>query len=108
MVFLVYISTVRLPGTGPLCIHASGKPSTKQALTEETRKLLSLSGFNAAKYAGHSYRIAAASTAAEVNLPSWLIKSLGRWSSDCYERYIKTPISTLSGVSARLANACRF
>ena len=102
-----YIS-IRPPVTGPLFIHASGKPLTKQALTAETRKLLSLSGFNAANYAGHSYRIGAATTAAETNLPSWLIKTLGRWSSDCYERYIKTPVSTLSGVSARLANACRF
>ena len=100
--------SIRPPTTGPLFIHASGKPLTKQALTAETRKLLSLAGFNAANYAGHSYRIGAATTAAEASLPSWLIKTLGRWSSDCYERYIKTPVSTLSGVSARLANACQF
>ena len=93
---------LRTPITGPLFIFTSGKPLTKQNLTFETRKLLNQAGFNAANYAGHSYRIGAATTAAKANLPSWLIKTLGRWSSDCYERYIKTPTSTLSGVSAVL------
>jgi hypothetical protein len=90
---------------GPLFIKASGKPLTKQNLTSETRKLLNLAGLNASNYAGHSYRIGAATTAAEAKLPSWLIKTLGRWSSDCYERYIRTPTSTLSGVSAVLVKA---
>ena len=101
-----YIS-LRPPTIGPLFIHAPGKPLTKQVLTAETRKL-ALSGFNASNYAGHSYRIGAATTAAEANLPSWVIKTMGRWSSDCYERYIKTPVSTLSGVSAMLANTSKL
>jgi hypothetical protein len=102
-----YIS-LRPPIGGPLFIHASGKPLTKQVLTNKTRQLLTLSGFNASNYAGHSYRIGAATTAAEANLPSWLIKTLGRWSLHCYERYIKTPMSTLSEVSAMLVNTSKF
>ena len=43
-----------------------------------------MSDFNASNYAGHSYRIGAATTAAEVNLPLWLIKTMGRWLSDCF------------------------
>ena len=71
-------------GCSILCnqIHA------RRAGHTQTRKLLTLSGFNASSYAGHRYRIGAATTAAEANLSSWLIKTLGRWSSDCYERYI--------------------
>jgi hypothetical protein len=96
---------LRRPVTsGPLFIHASGKPLTKQILTIKTRQLLTQAGLNAVDYAGHSYRIGAATTAAEAKLPSWLIKTLARWSSDCYERYIKTPPSTPSGVSAMLVN----
>ena len=102
-----YIS-LRPPIGGPLFIHASGKPLTKQVLTNKTRQLLTLSGFNASNYAGHIYRIGAATTAAEANLPSWLIKTLGRWSLHCYERYIKTPMSTLSEVSAMLVNKSKF
>ena len=93
---------LRPPLPGPLFISASGKALTKQYLTSETRKLLEQAGLNSLNYAGHSYRIGAATTAAKANLPPWLIKTLGRWSSDCYERYIKTPSSTLSEVSAVL------
>ena len=93
---------LRPPLPGPLFIFASGKPLTKQNLTFETRKLLQQAGLNSSNYAGHSYRIGAATTAAKAKLPSWLIKTLGRWSSDCYERYIKTPSTTLSAVSAVL------
>ena len=95
---------IRQPKSGPLFVNSAGKPLTKQALTLETRKLLSQAGFNASNFAGHSYRIGAATTAATAKLPSWLIKTLGRWSSDCYERYIQLPSSTLLNVSATLAN----
>ena len=53
-------------------------------------------GFNATKYAGLSYRIGAATTAVSLKLPAWLIKTLGRWPSDCFERYINTHTSRLS------------
>ena len=48
------------------------------------------------------YRIGAVPTAASVGLPPWLIKTLGRWTSDCYERYIQCPHSLLSVVSSKL------
>ncbi len=88
---------------GPLFVNSLGEPLTKQELTRKTRQLLSQAGFQASNFAGHSYRIGAATTAASAKLPSWLIKTLGRWSSDCYERYIRTPPSTLLNVSATLA-----
>ena len=93
---------IRPPQAGPLFVNAVGKPLTKQALTLETRKLLAQAGFNASSYAGHSYHIGAATTAAAAKLPSWLIKTLGRWSSDCYERYLQIPSSTLLNVAATL------
>ena len=93
-----YLSTRKIDN-GPLFVHSSGKPLTKQLLTSETGSLLQKSGFNAAHYAGHGYRIGAATTAAAAKLPSWLIKTLGRWTSDCYERYIKIPPVTIWGIS---------
>ena len=70
--------------TGPLFKYLSGSP-----LTSETRQLLSMSGLQPSQYAGHNYRIGAATISASVGLPPppWLIKTLGRWSSDCYKRY---------------------
>ena len=93
---------IRGSSPGPLFQHFSGTALTREALIAETRQLLSLSGLNSSHYAGHSYRIGAATTAASVGLPPWLIKTLGRWSSDCYERYIQCPTPLLSRVSSQL------
>ena len=38
---------------GPLFMYLSGQPLTKDALTSETRQLLSQSGFTSSQYAGH-------------------------------------------------------
>ena len=98
---MAYLS-IRTPTPGPLFIHETGKPLTKEALTLETRQLLSNSGFTPSHYAGHSYRIGAATTAASVGLPPWLIKTLGRWSSDCFERYVRCPQPLIVEVSQKL------
>ena len=71
---------------GPFFIFALGRPLTKDALTAETRQLLSHLGCQASDYASHSYRIGVATAAASAGLPPWFVKTLGRWSSDCYER----------------------
>jgi hypothetical protein len=73
--------SVRKTTGGPLFVHVSGKPLTKQTLTAETHILLNQAGFNVLHYAGHSYQVGAARAAA--NLPVWLIKTLGLWSSNC-------------------------
>ena len=88
---------------GPLFVNLLGKPLMKHELTPKTRQLLSQAGFQASNFAGRSYRIGAATTTASAKLPSWLIKTLDCWSSDCFERYIQTPPPTLLSVSATLA-----
>ena len=67
----------------------SGKPLTRRVFTFLTRDLSRTMGVNAKHYASHSFRIGAATSAGAANMPPWLIKTLGRWTSDCYERYIK-------------------
>ena len=62
--------------------------------------LLTTVGLKAELYAGHSFRIGAATAAAVVGLPDWLIQAMGRWSSDCYKRYICI-------TNASLKQACR-
>ena len=52
----------------------------------------------------HSLRIGAATTAAAMGCPRWLIMSLGRWSSDCFRRYIRISNHTMINTSHILAN----
>eukprot|EP00112_Aurelia_sp_Birch-Aquarium-sp1_P018557 Seg444.16 transcript_id=Seg444.16/GoldUCD/mRNA.D3Y31 product="hypothetical protein" protein_id=Seg444.16/GoldUCD/D3Y31 len=97
---LNYISTS--PKKGPLFVYKSGKFLKRENFTQEIRDLLAKGGFEANSYAGHSFRIGAATMAASANLPTWLIKTMGRWASDCYEKYIRTPERTLVEASAKL------
>ena len=100
---LAYLeSRTSFPTTGPLFTFQSGSFFTQGRLTNETRLLLSKEGLNSSEFACHSFRIGAATTAASANLPPWIIKVLGRWSSDCFEQYIKTPPSVLAQVPQTL------
>ena len=100
---LNYLKVVHPSHTaGPLFSYRSGKYLTKSEFTKEIRHLLATAGFRAAEYAGHSFRIGAATAAAKANLPQWLIKTMGRWSSDCFESYIRTPETTLVNATQQL------
>lgn len=89
----------------PLFEFESGAPLTRTALTSHLRSLLQQQGLDETFYASHSFRIGAATTAGSVGLPTWLIKTLGRWSSDCYERYIRTPKEVLTSVPFKLTSS---
>jgi hypothetical protein len=97
-----YFSRTSSDYAGPLFCYSNGVPLSRSQFTKELRRLLAQGGYNTAHYAGHSFRIGAATTAASQSLPHWLIQTLGRWSSDCYLRYIRTPINVLTDVSKRL------
>lgn len=90
--------------SGPLFIYESGTFITQEKLTREPRLLISKGGLGSSKFAEHSFQIGAARTAASAKLALWLIKVLIRWSSDCFERYIKTPPSVLAKVPRKLVS----
>ena len=93
---------VQGPSPGPLFCFADGRPSTRQLLSSTVLSLLCSAGYSG-YYSGHSFRIGAANTAASRGLPDHLIKTLGRWSSDAYQRYIRKSAGSLSEVSSLLA-----
>ena len=80
----------------PLFMMTNGNALSRREFISRLRSLLSTLGHNALRYSGHSLRIGAASSAAHAGVSSDLIKLLGRWSSDAYQRYIRLPSSTLS------------
>ena len=77
--------------TDPLFVTADGAILTRAKFLHLLRDLLYRLGYNQAGFSGHSFRIGAATSASKANLHDYLIKALGRWSSDCYVRYIHTP-----------------
>ena len=88
--------------TSPLFTFTNGKWLSRASLAKELRSALQSCGLPADHYFTHSFRIGAATTLAAAGVPSWLIKVLGRWSSDCYERYIRTPQETLLAIPRKL------
>ena len=100
-----YILQAQPPASRPLFSFSSpGKWLTRTSLTKELRTILQHCSLPASKSYSHSFRIGAATTAAQAGLPPWLIKVLGRWSSDCYERYVRTPETSILTVPKQLAD----
>nr|XP_006822089.1 PREDICTED: uncharacterized protein LOC102806017 [Saccoglossus kowalevskii] len=75
----------------PLFLLPERTPLNRDVFTTSLRTLLARLGLQPQLFAGHSFRIGAATTAASVHLPDHLIQTLGRWSSNCYRVYIQTP-----------------
>ena len=102
VVALANFLAVRGPSSGPLFCYTDGRPLTRQLLSSTVQSIVRLAGLPG-NYSGHSFRIGAATTAASRGVPDHLIKTLGRWSSDAYQRYIRTSADSLIQVSGQLA-----
>lgn len=90
---------------GPMFQFADGRYLTRERFVARLRTALVKAGIDAAAYAGHSFRIGAATTAAAGGLSDALIKTLGRWQSSAYTIYIQTPPARLVAVSRALVAA---
>ena len=99
---LAYIA-VRPAVQGPLVVFEDGSLLSRDKLVSAIRSALQLAGVDAWNYTGHSFRIGAATTAAQVGLEDSVVKMLGRWESSAYHCYIQTPRETLASLSACLA-----
>ena len=85
------------PRPGPLFYFQLGRLLTRSSVTHllQDSNSARCAGLPYESLKGQSFRIGAASAAAAAVLPDWLIKVLGRWSSDCYQMYIRTPETVL-------------
>ena len=89
----------RGPSPGPFFLYQDGKVLTRDRFVSAVRGALELAGLNPSLYAGHSFRIGVATTAAQRGLPDSLIKTRGRWQSAAYTVYIQTPRDSLCSVA---------
>ena len=64
------------------------------------RAALDSAGINKKKYAGHSFKIGAATTASACGLSDATIKTLGRWESSAYQLYPESKGELGKGVSS--------
>ena len=93
---------VRGPRQGPFFVFADGHGLTRDRLVTALRSALRSAGIPEHNYAGHSFRIGAATTAAQNGVPESIIKTMGRWESAAYMLYIRTPRETLCAVAQSL------
>ena len=93
---------IQPPDPGPVFICLDGSPLSRGYLIEGMRAALSQAGVDSSRFAGHSLRIGAATTAARAGFSDSFIQTLGRWKSSAFT-YIRIPSKDLIAVAARMA-----
>lgn len=88
---------------GAFFVDASHRPVAKPWFVEQIRAILESVGAPQHQYAGHSFRIGAATTAAVAGVEDSTICTLGRWHSTAFLQYIRTPKERLAAVAVTLA-----
>ena len=86
-----------------LFLTSNNKTLTRTFFVDKIRQILRRLDLNEMHYSGHSFRGGAATSASKARIEDHLIRTLGRWSSDCYIRYIDTPISVIKAAQQSLA-----
>ena len=87
----------------PLFVFSNGALVTKSLLTKTIKLYVVRIGLDPDKYSGHSFRSGGATTMASNNFADWEIKLGGRWTSEAYQRYIRTPVPQLIQFAKRMA-----
>ena len=105
LAILKYTAARKNQPQGPFFLLSSGVPATKAWFTNQIRATLQGLGFPQDDYAGHSFRIGAATTAAMVGIADSSIQTLGRWQSAAFLQYIRTPASQLASFARTMSTA---
>ena len=98
---LPYLAT-RGSCQGPLFILDDGIYLTRQLFASQLSAVLEQAGIDSKGYNTHSFRIGAATTAKEKGISDVHVKMLGRWRSDAYQLYIRTPQQQLAQLTRQL------
>ena len=105
VVAATHYMSMRGSETGPFFQRQSGQPLTKGHFTAKVREALKAVGLPEENFAGHSFRIGAATAAASVGIEDSVIRTMGRWSSSAFLVYIRTPREHLASFSRHLTQS---
>ena len=83
----------------------NGQGLTKPKFVSHVREAIMKAGLPWDQFAGHSFRIGAATTAARAGVEDSTIKILGRWNSAAFLAYIRTPRAQLASLASLLASS---
>lgn len=102
---ILQYTAVRGSQPGPFFITGSKSALLKAQFVDRIRSILQLLGLPQNDYAGHSFRIGAATSAAAAGVEDSTIQILGRWQSAAFLQYIRTPKEQLAALSVVLATS---
>ena len=100
----VYASR-RGTSAGAFFCFSGGAPLSKSRFVAMVRSALARAGVPVSDYSGHSFRIGAATAAAEAGIPDSTIQALGRWTSSAFLRYIRSPREQLARFTNPIARS---
>ena len=78
-------------GQGLLFCVADGSPVSRYIFIYKLSMAIKYCGLDPSRYKGHSFRIGAASYAADAGTSDAQIRALGRWKSNAFQKYIRIP-----------------
>lgn len=78
---------------GNLFCHLHGKPILRSQFTDVLNATLNSIGLSPSFYKGHSFRIGASSWAQSLGKSDAQIRSLGRWKSNAFLKYIRNEVA---------------
>ena len=96
---------IRQDRPGAFFCLQDGTPVSKPWFITNIRGVLSSIGLPHYDYAGHSFRIGAATTAALAGVEDSTIQAFGRWQSAAFLQHIRIPQTKLTAISRRMATA---
>ena len=90
---------------GPLFMTDKDIPLTRQSFSTSLSAILAATKLDHHKYNTQSFKIGAATSAKLAGASELDIKMLGRWRSNTFERYIRTPREYLASLSRQLISS---
>ncbi|XP_021362453.1 uncharacterized protein LOC110456199 [Mizuhopecten yessoensis] len=99
------VSSGAIP-TSPLFVEQVhlAKPLMRHTFIAYLKETLSRIGIDNQPFNGHSFRIGASTSAAAAGVEDHVIQTLGRWSSDCFIRYIRIDPATIRRAQQKMSS----